>query len=68
MKVEKETAMKKFAALFAMLIIASMILSACGGAGGGNTIKVGGITELTGDIPAVGSSLQKCSGNGGQGN
>jgi branched-chain amino acid transport system substrate-binding protein len=41
-----------------LLLAASLLLSACGGAGGGNTIKVGGIGELTGDIPAVGASFK----------
>jgi len=39
-----------------------MILSACGGAGSSAaTIKVGGIGELTGDIPAVGASFKNAA-------
>jgi len=54
--------MKKTACLLSMLVAASMILTACAGAGGGgNTIKVGGIGELTGDIPAVGASFKNAA-------
>jgi branched-chain amino acid transport system substrate-binding protein len=38
-----------------------MLLSACSGASGGNTIKVGGIAELTSDIPAVGASFKNAA-------
>jgi branched-chain amino acid transport system substrate-binding protein len=44
-----------------LLVAASMLLAACGGAAGGNTIKVGGIGELTGDIPAVGASFKNAA-------
>src|SRR5512135_354092 len=57
----KERSMKKTALMFSLLMIASMILSACGGAAGGNTIPVGGIGELTGDIPAVGASFKNAA-------
>jgi branched-chain amino acid transport system substrate-binding protein len=53
--------MKKRALLFSLLVITGMILAACGGASGGNTIKVGGIGELTGDIPAVGASFKNAA-------
>ncbi len=54
--------MKKAVQLLSLLVIASLILPACAGAGGGgNTIKVGGIGELTGDIPAVGASFKNAA-------
>lgn len=43
------------------MIATSLILSACGGAGGGDVIQVGGIGELTGDIPAVGASFKNAA-------
>ena len=53
--------MKKAVRLLPLLVIASMFLVACAGAGGGDTIKVGGIGELTGDIPAVGASFKNAA-------
>jgi len=56
--------MKKGMLFFSLLAGLSLILSACGGAGGGagaNVIKVGGIGELTGDIPAVGASFKNAA-------
>jgi branched-chain amino acid transport system substrate-binding protein len=53
--------MKKAVRLLPLLVIASMFLASCGGAGGGDTIKVGGIGELTGDIPAVGASFKNAA-------
>ena len=53
--------MKKIMRLIPLLVVASLVLSACGGAGGGDTIKVGGIGELTGDIPAVGASFKNAA-------
>ena len=50
--------MKKGTLLFGILIIASMLLAACGGGAQANVIKVGVIAELTGDIPAVGASCK----------
>jgi branched-chain amino acid transport system substrate-binding protein len=47
--------------LFAAL---AMLLAACapaGGSGAGDVIKVGGIGELTGDIPAVGASFKNAA-------
>jgi branched-chain amino acid transport system substrate-binding protein len=44
-----------------VLLIASTLLSACGGAAGTSTIRVGGIGELTGDIPAVGASFKNAA-------
>lgn len=52
--------MKKSMFLFSLILIISMTLSACAGAGA-NTIKVGGIGELTGDIPAVGASFKNAA-------
>jgi branched-chain amino acid transport system substrate-binding protein len=53
--------MKKSMLLLSLLIVASLTLAGCAGAGGGNTIKVGGIGELTGDIPAVGASFKNAA-------
>jgi len=53
--------MKKAVRLLPLLVIASMFLVACAGAGGEDTIKVGGIGELTGDIPAVGASFKNAA-------
>lgn len=50
--------------LLSLMIIFSLILPACaptGGSGGGDVIKVGGIGELTGDIPAVGASFKNAA-------
>jgi branched-chain amino acid transport system substrate-binding protein len=52
--------MKKAFHLLTLLIIASFFLPACGPSGG-DTIKVGGIAELTGDIPAVGASFKNAA-------
>ncbi|HEY4692744.1 MAG TPA: ABC transporter substrate-binding protein [Bellilinea sp.] len=53
--------MKKGTLLFGVLIIASMLLAACGGGAQANVIKVGVIAELTGDIPAVGASCKNAA-------
>jgi branched-chain amino acid transport system substrate-binding protein len=53
--------MKKGLLLFSLMIATSLILSACGGAGEGDVIQVGGIGELTGDIPAVGASFKNAA-------
>lgn len=52
--------MKKAVQLLTLLVIASFLLPACSPAGG-DTIKVGGIAELTGDIPAVGASFKNAA-------
>jgi branched-chain amino acid transport system substrate-binding protein len=58
----KEIAMKKGLLLFSLLAVLSLMISACGGTGGGaNVIKIGGIGELTGDIPAVGASFKNAA-------
>ncbi len=53
--------MKKGTLIFGILIIASMLLAACGGGAQANVIKVGVIAELTGDIPAVGASCKNAA-------
>jgi branched-chain amino acid transport system substrate-binding protein len=49
---------KKLSTVLALLIVASMVLTACGGAGGG-TIKVGLLAPLTGAVPTFGQSTQE---------
>jgi branched-chain amino acid transport system substrate-binding protein len=49
--------MKKIASLFGLLLIASMILAACGQAAP-ETIKIGVNAPLTGDIPKVGEGTK----------
>jgi len=49
--------MKKTATLFSLLIIASMILTACGQAAP-DTIKIGVNAPMTGDIPKVGEGTK----------
>ncbi|MHB8133590.1 MAG: ABC transporter substrate-binding protein [Anaerolineaceae bacterium] len=53
--------MKKIAFSLGLVLIFSMLLSACGGGGGDATIKVGVVAELTGDIPAVGASCKNAA-------
>ncbi len=53
--------MKKGLLLFSLLTVLSLAISSCAGAGGGDVIKVGGIAELTGDIPAVGASFKNAA-------
>jgi len=53
--------MKRSLLFISLLIALSLLVSACGGAGGGDVIKVGGIGELTGDIPAVGASFKNAA-------
>jgi len=54
--------MKNTALILSLLLVASMVLGACAPAStGGDTIKVGGIGELTGDIPAVGASFKNAA-------
>ena len=44
-----------------VLTIISLVLTGCAQTGGAETIKVGGIGELTGDIPAVGASFKNAA-------
>jgi branched-chain amino acid transport system substrate-binding protein len=54
--------MKKILVFTVLLLLLVIALSACSGSGGGaTTIKVGGIGELTGDIPAVGASFKNAA-------
>ncbi len=53
--------MKKVMFLVSFLIVLSMLLTACSGGGGADTIKVGLVAELTGDIPAVGASCKNAA-------
>jgi branched-chain amino acid transport system substrate-binding protein len=50
---------KKLSTVFALLIVASMVLSACGGGGGGGTIKVGLLSPLSGAVPTFGLSTKE---------
>jgi branched-chain amino acid transport system substrate-binding protein len=59
--------MKKLSPVLVLLMVVSLILGACAtpagpttGAAAG-TIKIGGIGELTGDIPAVGASFKNAA-------
>jgi len=52
--------MKKGSMIVGLLILTSLLLAACGG-GGADTIKVGVVAELTGDIPAVGASCKNAA-------
>jgi len=49
------------AVLFLLIFAMTAALVGCGGGGGAATIKVGGIGELTGDIPAVGASFKNAA-------
>ncbi len=54
--------MKKLALFLGVILVLTMSISACGGAGGqAQTIKVGVVAELTGDIPAVGASCKNAA-------
>ena len=53
--------MKKVTLLLSLLVLSSLLLSACGAGAGANTIKVGVVAELTGDIPAVGASCKNAA-------
>jgi branched-chain amino acid transport system substrate-binding protein len=52
--------MKKGIALATMLLLMGFLVYGCGG-GSGNTIRVGVIAELTGDVPAVGASCKNAA-------
>ncbi|MCC6147818.1 MAG: ABC transporter substrate-binding protein [Anaerolineaceae bacterium] len=52
--------MKKTVWLFTLMLLLSMLAAACGG-GASDTIKVGVVAELTGDIPAVGASCKNAA-------
>lgn len=52
--------MKKAFTFFTLLLLVSVIASACGG-GASDTVKVGVVAELTGDIPAVGASCKNAA-------
>lgn len=52
--------MKKGMLFFTLMLLVSIAVSACGGAAG-DTIKVGVVAELTGDIPAVGASCKNAA-------
>ncbi len=53
--------MKKVAWMFMVMVIIGSLLTACSGTGASNTIKVGVVAELTGDIPAVGASCKNAA-------
>ncbi|MCG6534005.1 MAG: ABC transporter substrate-binding protein [Syntrophales bacterium LBB04] len=52
--------MRKFSAFIVFSLLAGLLLVMCGG-DKGNTIRVGVIAELTGDMPAVGESCKKAA-------
>ena len=52
--------MKKRTIFSGILILASMLLAACGG-GEADIIKVGVVAELTGDVPALGASCKNAA-------
>jgi len=53
--------MKKMMLWFSILLVMSMLLGACASGGGDDTIRVGVVAELTGDIPAVGASCKNAA-------
>ncbi len=53
--------MKKNFIILSVLLVASLVIASCGPAGASNTIPIGGIGELTGDIPAVGASFKNAA-------
>ena len=53
--------MKKFAWLSMVMLILVALLAGCAGAGAADTIKIGVVAELTGDIPAVGASCKNAA-------
>ncbi|MCG6534517.1 MAG: ABC transporter substrate-binding protein [Syntrophales bacterium LBB04] len=52
--------MRKRPVLIALSMLAGLLLAMCGG-DKGNTIRIGVIAELTGDMPAVGESCKKAA-------
>ena len=53
--------MKRAMLLISVVLLVSMLLGACTANAGKNTIPVGVIAELTGDIPAVGTSCKNAA-------
>lgn len=53
--------MKKSVLVVLVLMIASMLLAACGTASSEDVIKVGVVAELTGDLPALGESCKNAA-------
>lgn len=53
--------MKKGFAFLVVLMVISLVLGGCASSGGAQTIKVGVVAELTGDIPAVGASCKNAA-------
>lgn len=53
--------MKRAMLLISIVLLISMLLGACTANAGKNTIPVGVIAELTGDIPAVGTSCKNAA-------
>lgn len=53
--------MKKHVVLWVLLTIVSLVAVGCAQTGGAQTIKVGVVAELTGDIPAVGASCKNAA-------
>lgn len=53
--------MKKSVILLVVLTVVSLVAAGCAQTGGAQTIKVGVVAELTGDIPAVGASCKNAA-------
>jgi len=58
---QEEKEMKRTMLLVSVMLLVSMLLGACTANAGKNTIPVGVIAELTGDIPAVGTSCKNAA-------
>jgi branched-chain amino acid transport system substrate-binding protein len=50
---------KRVYVLLSMLLVLSMLLGACGGKGGGKTVKVGAVYPLSGSLASTGKDLKQ---------
>jgi branched-chain amino acid transport system substrate-binding protein len=53
--------MKRTLLFIASITLFTLLLMSCGGANDSDTIKIGLIAELTGDVPAVGASCKNAA-------